>query len=89
MRIWDQPERRRYRPEMPETAWQRGRRPRQRTRRRQAMLDLADGLERYLSRPGIRGERTEWTTWALRLGAGSPVGPAPDGSLWYVQTVCE
>jgi len=40
-------------------------------------------------RPGIRGDRTEWTAWALRLGATVPATPAPDGSLWYVQTVCE
>ena len=82
-------ERRRYRPEMPQHAWRRGIRPGGRVRRRQAMLDLADGLERYLRRPGIRGDRTEWTAWALRLGATVPAAPAPDGSLWYVQTVYE
>lgn len=85
--IWTEPERRRYRPEMPEVAWRRrGIRPRQRSRRRQAMLDLADGLERHLRRPGIQGD---WTAWALKLGATVLAAPAPDGSLWYVQTIYE
>ena len=87
---WAEPERRGYRPVMPETAWRRrGIRPRERVRRRQAMLDLADGVERYLRQPGIRGDRTEWAAWALKLGATVPATPAPDGSLWYVQTVYE
>jgi hypothetical protein len=82
-------ERCRYRPAMPEAAWRRGIRPPERIRRWRAMLDLADGLERYLRRPGIRGDRTEWAAWALKLGATVPATPAPDGSLWYVQTVHE
>jgi hypothetical protein len=87
--ISSQPERRHYRPEIPEAAWRRGIRPRERVRRRQAILDLADGLERYLRRPDIEGDRTEWAAWALRLGATVPATPAPDGSLWYVQTIYE
>jgi hypothetical protein len=82
-------ERRRYRAEMPETAWHRGIRPRERTRRRDAMTDLANGLKHYLCQPGIHGERDDWAAWALQLGGNTYAEPAPDDSEWYVRTIHE
>ena len=82
-------ERRRYRAEMPETAWHRGDRPHERIRRRDAMLDLANGLRQYLQQPGIHGERDDWAAWALQLGGINYAIPAPDDSRWFVRTVHE
>jgi len=86
-------EQRRYRASMPESAWQRSREPRLRRRKRDAYDDLAAGLARHLASHGgqldlfaATGTTAEWTAWALRLGAGSPSGPAPDGSTWGVTT---
>jgi hypothetical protein len=42
-------EQRRYRAEMPEIAWHRGAPPRNRSRRKLATIELADGLDRYLA----------------------------------------
>jgi hypothetical protein len=80
---------RRYRAEMPEIAWRRGAPPRNRSRRKQATIELAEGLNRYLRRPGIEGDVRQWTVWALELGATGYPTPAPDGSHWFVRVVHE
>jgi hypothetical protein len=82
-------EQRRYRAEMPEIAWHRGAPPRNRSRRKQATIDLADGLDRYLRRQHIEGNLARWTVWALELGATEHERTAPDGSLWFVRVVYE
>jgi hypothetical protein len=84
---WTEPDPRRYRPEMPEIVWPHGIQPRERRRHREAMRDLADGLEGYLRSPEIPGERPEWAAWALQLGATNYAAPAPDGSRWFVRVV--
>jgi hypothetical protein len=80
-------ERRRYRAEMPETAWHRGIPPHERSRRRDAMVDLANGLKQYLQQPHIHGERDDWAAWALEVGATPYPTPAPDDSEWYIRTI--
>lgn len=82
-------EQRRYRAEMPESAWHRGSPPRNRSHRKQATLELAEGLNRYLRRPGIEGEVAQWTVWALELGATGYPTLSPNGSRWFVRVVYE
>lgn len=82
-------EQRRYRAEMPEIGWRGGVPPRNRSRRSQATIELAEGLDRYLRRPGIKGDLAQWTVWALKLGATGYEPHAPDGSLWFVRVVHE
>jgi hypothetical protein len=86
---WESREIRRYRAEMPPSAWKRGREPRARRRRRDALCELADGVARHLASDTVGGDRVVWTAWALRLGAGASPGPAPDGSSWSVITVID
>jgi hypothetical protein len=74
---------------MPEIAWHRGIPPRNRSRRKQAIIELAEGLHRYLRRPGTEGNLAQWTVWALKLGATGYESPAPDGSRWFVRVVHE
>lgn len=69
---------RRYRAEMPEIAWHHGAPPRNRSRRKQATFDLADGLDHYLRRPGVQGDLAKWTVWALKLGATEHERTAPE-----------
>lgn len=65
---------------------------RPRTRRKDALADLADALRRYLRTgpqgplAGRIGDAADWTAWAAKLGTGNYYGPAPDGSEWYVAT---
>lgn len=82
-------ERRRYSAVMPPSAWQRERAPRQRARRRDALNDLAAGVERWVRDETVSGTRGEWAAWALRLAAGIASNPAPDGSNWSVTTHIE
>ena len=82
-------ERRRYSAVMPESAYKRGREPRQRRRRRAAFADLAAGVERYLRREEVPGERADWAAWALRLAAGIRHADAPDQSRWFVRVHIE
>ena len=82
-------ERRRYSAVMPDAALASGNKVRQRRRRRDAMNDLARGLERYLRAQSVAGNRVEWTAWALRLAAGVNSGPAPDGSYWHIKVHIE
>ena len=86
---WEPREIRRYRPEMPRSAWKRGREPRAHRRRRDAMCELADGVARHLASGTVAGDRAEWAAWGLRLGAGASPGDAPDGSSWGVITVID
>jgi hypothetical protein len=79
-------ERRRYSAVMPPGAWPNGQPPRQRIRRRQALADLAAGVERWLRKETVTGSRGEWAAWALRLAAGVSSDRAPDGSDWSVTT---
>jgi hypothetical protein len=79
-------ERRRYSAVMPPSAWPHGRAPRQRTRRRQALNDLAAGVERWVRVETVSGSRGDWAAWALRLAAGIASDPAPDGSRWSITT---
>ena len=82
-------ERRRYSAAMPPSAWPHGRAPRQRVRRREALNDLAAGVERWVRDETVRGTRGDWAAWALRLAAGVGSDPAPDGSQWGVTTHIE
>lgn len=82
-------ERRRYSAVMPESAYKRGREPRQRRRRRDAFADLADGLERYLRRPQVPGDRIAWAVWAARLATDAQRADAPDHSQWFVRVHIE
>jgi hypothetical protein len=70
---------------MPESAWRHGIPPHDRVLRRDAMLDLANGLKQYLRQPDIHGERDDWAAWALEFGASTHTTPAPDDSEWYVR----
>jgi len=86
-------EQRHYRAKTPPTAWQRGREPKLRRRKRDAYEDLAAGLARHLASHGgqldlfaATATTAEWAQWALRLGAGCPGKPAPDGTTWGVTT---
>jgi hypothetical protein len=87
--IGNERERRRYSAVMPPEAIPPRRNLRERARRRDAMSDLADGLERYLKSPEVAGDRVAWATWALSLAAGLDSGPAPDGSLWSIKVHIE
>lgn len=82
-------ERRRYSAVMPESAYKRGREPRQRRRRRDALADLADGLERYLRCPQVPRDRVAWAAWAARLATGTQRADAPDHSQWFVRVHIE
>ena len=81
-------ERRRYSAVIPESAYKRGREPR-RCRRRDAFADLADGVERYLRREEVPGERADWAAWALMLAAGIRHADALDHSRWFVRVHIE
>jgi hypothetical protein len=86
---FESPERRRYSAVMPPSAWPHGRAPRRRVRRRDALNDLAAGVERWVRDETVSGTRGEWAAWALRLAAGVASDPAPDGSQWSVTTHIE
>jgi hypothetical protein len=81
-----------YRAVMPPEAWNHGREPRKRRRRRRAVDDLIAGLDRYPRKApstptGVK--LTQWVTWAARLSdpyVRHGFGPAPDGSEWRIHS---
>ena len=84
-------ERRRYRANIPTSAWPGGREPRQRRTRRSALRDVADGIERHV-RVVMQREDFDallWQRWSFELAAGIANRPAPDGTAWGVTTVID